>query len=437
MKKEINRRFAGIAVFTIVITTIVMAGIFYSRLKAQVFSDLKVIAALLAESADYERLPENIRVTVIDADGTVYYDSAADADTLANHLDRPEVKEAFEKGFGQEVRRSGTLSKDIFYYALLTDGGQVVRVGKEYANVAAVMMSAFPVMLGMMLVLAAVCMAMSHYLTAAIVEPIDTLAEDMNHIDEAKIYEELAPFMRKIRLQHEEILSAANIRQEFTANVTHELKTPLTVISGYAELMETGVAKAEDVKRFSREIRKSAARLLNLINDILKLSKLDAGYQAELLEKADLAVIARDTAEMLSINAAKQEVTVSYRGCGTAKVRIGRELAEEVAYNLIENAVRYNKKGGEVVVSVSNEDNGILFQVSDTGIGIPAEHQERIFERFYRVDKSRSKELGGTGLGLAIVKHICDLTGGKVTLTSAPDAGTTVSILWGQETEGS
>ncbi len=436
MKKKINRRFMGIAVFSIVITTIVMAAIFYAQLNVQVFSDLEIITSLLAAQKTYSALPENTRVTVIDADGTVSYDSAADAAALENHLNRPEVKAALQEGCGKGVRMSDTLSESVFYYAVRMENGQVLRVGKEYASVIWVMVSAFPAVLAMILALMAVCMVASRYLTAAIVKPIDEMVENMNHIDESKVYEELVPFTRQIRFQHEEILSAANMRQEFAANVTHELKTPLAAVSGYAELMETGLAKEEDIRRFAHEIRRSASRLLNLINDILKLSKLDAGYQEELLEIVDLHEIARDTVEMLSINAAQMNVSVSYQGSGPAKIRIGRELAEEVTYNLIENAIRYNKKGGEVRVNVSDKGQGVCLEVSDTGIGIAKEHQERIFERFYRVDKSRSKELGGTGLGLAIVKHICVLTGGRLQLESNVGKGTCVAILWERESLG-
>ncbi len=420
----------GIAVFSIVITTLVMAAIFYGQLKAQVFSDLELITSLLAAQPSLKTLPDNVRVTVIDGDGTVSFDSAADAAALENHLDRPEIRAALRDGSGQEIRRSDTLSESVFYYAVRMDDGRILRVGKEYASVIWVMASAFPAVIVTALALMAVCMAASHYLTAAIVRPIDRMVENMNYGDETGVYEELVPFIQKIRSQHEEILSAANMRQEFAANVTHELKTPLAAVSGYAELMETGLAKEEDIQRFSHEIRKSASRLLNLIDDILKLSRLDAGYQEELLEVVDLSEIAEETAEMLSINAADVNVAISCQTHGPAKVRMGRELAEEVAYNLIENAIRYNKKGGKVCVSVSDEDKGVLFTVSDTGIGIAKEHQERIFERFYRVDKSRSKELGGTGLGLAIVKHICVLTGGILQLESEAGRGTVVSILW-------
>lgn len=296
----------------------------------------------------------------------------------------------------------------------------------------AVLLSALPMVLTTALVLAAVCLMVSHYLTSAIVEPINKMAGDMEHIDEGKSYPELIPFTRKIRLQHEEILSAASIRQEFTANVSHELKTPLAAISGYAELMEAGLVDEKEMKRFSGEIRKSAARLLTLINDILKLSQLDAGNAKDNLDVVNLAEITKESVEMLSFGAEKNGIDVVYEGDDRADVHIGKELAQELAYNLIENAIRYNKPNGRVIVKVQKEGTQIIFSVEDTGIGIPLEHQERIFERFYRVDKSRSKELGGTGLGLAIVKHICNLTDADVNLMSKPGVGTKIVIVWGR-----
>lgn len=420
----------GIAIFSIVVTTLIMTGIFYIHLKTQVFSDLKVIAELLSENKEYDKLPEDTRVTVIDNDGAVIFDSMAEAGIMENHLDRPEVKEALAKGRGQSIRKSDTLSENIFYYAVKMESGQVLRVGKKSASVAWFFISVIPITVVVILILVIICVMVSRYLTSEIVAPIERMVEDMEHVDENEIYEELIPFTKKIRSQHEEILFAANMRQEFTANISHELKTPLTAISGYAELMETGVVKETDIKHFSHEIGKSSDRLLILINDIIKLSELDGENNEELLEIVDLAEVTRGTVEMLSINAAKMNVKISYHGCNTAWIRIGNELAEELAYNLIENAIRYNKPGGIVKVSVHVEKNKVDLVVADTGIGIPKEHQERIFERFYRVDKGRSKQLGGTGLGLSIVKHICNLTRGIISLESNAGEGTTIKIEW-------
>ena len=432
MRQKINRRFTSIALFSVVITTIFMTAVFYSQLKKQVFSDLAVVANILIDEGSYERKIDNLRITLIDADGKVLFDSSVDGQSLANHLDRPEIVEAISSEVGMGIRKSGTLSENVFYYAKKLDNGQILRVGKEAHSVVAVFLSALPMVLTTAMFLVIICMMVSHYITSAIVKPIDEMAGDMEHIDEGKSYPELIPFTRKIRMQHEEILSAANIRQEFTANVSHELKTPLAAISGYAELMEVGLVDEKEIKRFSGEIRKSAARLLTLINDIIKLSQLDAGNAKDILDVVNLAQITKESVEMLSFGAAKNGIDVMYEGDDRAEVHIGKELAQELTYNLIENAIRYNKPNGRVTVKVQKEGTQIIFSVEDTGIGIPLEHQERIFERFYRVDKSRSKELGGTGLGLAIVKHICNLTGADVNLVSKPGVGTKIFIVWGR-----
>ena len=430
MKKKINARFIQIGILSIVVTSLVMTAAFYAQVKRQVFSDLHIMAEILIEEDSIENQVDNLRITVINKDGSVAYDSDVDASKLSSHLDRPEVQEALKKGTGEDERRSDTLSESVFYYALKMDNGQILRVGKEARSVFSILLSTLPVSIGIGILLVLICMVLAHYLTKSMVKPIDKMAADLDHINEAEVYPELVPFARKIRAQHEEILSAANTRQEFTANVTHELKTPLAAISGYAELMEAGMANEGDIKRFSGEIRKSAARLLTLINDIIKLSQLDSGNAGEVLEPVNIAEIAEDSVEMLSLGASKNQVTISYEGVKEADVKIGKELAQELVFNLIANAVRYNKKGGKVFVKVFKDDTHILFSVEDTGIGIPKEHQERIFERFYRVDKSRSKELGGTGLGLAIVKHICSLTGGDLVLKSEVGKGTKISVTW-------
>ena len=433
MKKKINIRFFEIAVFSIIITTLVMTAVFYTQLKKQVFSDLQIVADILIEEESLDKKVDNLRITVINEDGSVSYDSNVEASRLPSHLNRPEVISAIETGVGEGVRRSDTLAASVFYYAVRMENGKILRVGKEAHSVISVLIAALPIIVGTALLLALICMVLSHYLTKAIIRPIDKMAGDLDHIKESEVYPEMIPFARKIRAQHEEILSAANTRQEFTANVTHELKTPLAAISGYAELMEAGMANDSDIKRFSGEIRKSAARLLTLINDIIKLSQLDAGNASEVLEIVNIAEIASDSVEMLSLGASKNQITVRYEGVQDAGVRIGKELAQELTFNLIENAIRYNRVGGSVTVSVLRENGKILFSVEDTGIGIPTEHQKRIFERFYRVDKSRSKELGGTGLGLAIVKHICSLTDGQLSLESEDGKGTKVSITWDVE----
>ena len=234
------------------------------------------------------------------------------------------------------------------------------------------------------------------------------------------------PFANTIRQQHADILSAAKARQDFTANVSHELKTPLTAISGYAELMETHMVDAKQEEHFVREIRKSAQRLLSLINDIIRLSELDRTDQEESFEALDLAEVVSECVTNLQINAEQKNVTLEYQG-SPCRIRANREMMRELADNLIQNAIRYNNEGGSVRVKVDAEDEP-EFVVEDTGIGIPKAEQDRIFERFYRVDKSRSKATGGTGLGLAIVKHIVEIHDAKITLDSEPGKGSKFTV---------
>ena len=217
-------------------------------------------------------------------------------------------------------------------------------------------------------------------------------------------------------------------RKEFTANVSHELKTPLQSIMGSAELLENGLVKADDVPKFIGRIRSEAARLVTLIEDIIRLSQLDESTDFP-FEDADIYEIAKDEAEMLSLTAQKRNVTISVKGKSTV-IHAPKQLLHEIIYNLCDNAIKYNKEGGSVEVSVEESDNNVMLSVSDTGIGIPLDNQSRVFERFYRVDKSHSKETGGTGLGLSIVKHAVQYLNGKISLESTVGKGTKISVAF-------
>ena len=222
------------------------------------------------------------------------------------------------------------------------------------------------------------------------------------------------------------------MRQEFTANVSHELKTPLTSISGYAELIETGIAKPEDVGNFARKIHKEAGRLLHLVNDIIQLSRLDAAQEARQMQefsKMDLKEIVDACADNLAVNAQRAYVTLLCEG-EHATIQGNRAGIEELCINLTDNAIRYNRPGGKVILSCGTAEGRPFLRVKDDGIGIPEAEQERVFERFYRVDKSRSKETGGTGLGLAIVKHIAAIHGAQIELKSEVDKGTEIRVLF-------
>ncbi|SCG82665.1 two-component system, OmpR family, phosphate regulon sensor histidine kinase PhoR [Proteiniborus sp. DW1] len=219
------------------------------------------------------------------------------------------------------------------------------------------------------------------------------------------------------------------IRREFTANVSHELKTPLTTISGYAELIENDIARKEDIKGFATKIRSEATRLIFLINDIIKLSELEEPKTDLQLEYVDLLEIAIECENMLTIPAQKKNVKMKVSG-ESCKVLVDRNMIEELIYNLCDNAIRYNKPNGTVTVTVKSKDKSTILSVEDTGIGIPEEHQSRIFERFYRVDRSRSKATGGTGLGLSIVKHIVQQHNAKITLSSEVNVGTKITVIF-------
>ena len=348
---------------------------------------------------------DNVRITLIDTDGTVAFDTNASIGELDNHGQRPEIQEALQNGEGETMRRSATMNKTAFYFALRLDNGQVLRVAKEAGNVWS-MLSALALPLGMMsAALILVSVILTHFLTTSILAPIEHMASHMDDEDMEITYRELEPFMETIRKQHEDIVKSSQMRQEFTANVSHELKTPLTAISGYAELIANGMTSGDDTIRFAGEISKSSNRLLTLINDIL----------------------AEKCVSMLQISAEKQNVTLMLTGKPT-RMQANREMMEELLYNLVSNAIRYNRPYGNVVVSVSREDDHVDLAVEDTGIGISQADQGRIFERFYRVDKSRSKSTGGTGLGLAIVKHVVQCHGAKLDLKSQLGSGTRIEI---------
>ncbi|MBO7515033.1 MAG: hypothetical protein J6T47_05385 [Lachnospiraceae bacterium] len=261
-----------------------------------------------------------------------------------------------------------------------------------------------------------------------IVEPVERLAEDPEDTS-VKLYRELEPVARTMREQHEEIVKNDRMRSEFTANVSHELKTPLTAISGYAELIESDMGSAEDRKHFADEIHRNSNRLLMLIDDIIRLSELDTAQIQVDMENVNLLEIAQSCVENLKTSAADHKVTLHVDG-KPAHMKADRTMMEELIFNLCDNAIRYNNEGGEVFVNVSANRGVVLLSVKDTGIGIPKEHQDRIFERFYRVDKSRSKRSGGTGLGLAIVKHVAALHHGEITVDSEAGQGTEIKIAF-------
>lgn len=490
----------------------------------------------------------NQRITLIDREGMVLYDSNSLAGQMENHAERPEIKQARASGCGRAERYSDTLQEKTFYYAILLKNGQVLRLATATASVYGTWKSQLSLLTLMAGVLFAISMAVADHLAYRIVNPINDL--DLQHPLQITGYDELSPLLLRLDRQNKQIeeqienlqarqaefdaitenmqeglillnsqfrvlsinesakrilgvefdpvmereelpphilkmnrsqellravqaaqtgetghcmieqdgrqysllaspvvrseknggvviflldvteqLEAERIRKEFSANVSHELKTPLTSISGYAEIIENGMVKPGDIPCFAGRIHKEALRLINLIEDIIQLSRLDEDAVTWPKEPVELKSLCREVAGRLASQAQERNVTVNVTG-QEATVMGVRRLLDEMVTNLCENAIKYNKVGGQAEIAVQKKNGVIRVSVADTGIGIPAEHHSRIFERFYRVDKSHSRETGGTGLGLSIVKHAAAVHGAQIQLESEVGKGTKITVIF-------
>lgn len=557
MKRKIYWNMCLVALFSMVLATLLTTWMLSRDLQAQmrqaVATEVRYIESAMEVSGQpyLDHLASHgdgnsiNRITWIDGDGTVLYDSFADSESLENHKDRPEVIQAMERGRGQSTRTSDTLAEQTYYYASKLNDGTVIRVASTTRSGLATMMGTVPWMVLMAAAIFGVTMVIARMQTRSIVEPINRLNPDAPQAE--KIYDELSPLVRRLEKQKQtireqmdilrekqeeftaitenmkegfivvdsradvisynssairilgvdmEIAEGANInilsfnrsgnfrqvvdgalrgdrseqslelngryyqiianpvvesddkrgavvvildvteqqsreelRREFSANVSHELKTPLTSISGYAEIMKNGLVQPADMARFAEKIYTEAQRLITLVGDIIKLSQLDED-KAE-IEKTSLDLYERASEVMgrLKDHARAQDVKMDLVGVPTA-VMGAVQILDEMIYNLCDNAIKYNKPGGSVKVTVCTENGHPTLLVEDTGIGIPEGDKERIFERFYRGDKSHSKQIGGTGLGLSIVKHGAIYHKAKVEMKSALGKGTQVKIIF-------
>ena len=415
------------AVIAIALTAVTFYGMLQEQIKDDLLISGNTIATAYNDSEDLNlSVFENdkLRLTLISAAGDVLYDSAAGESELENHLDRPEVIAALEEGRGWATRKSDTIGRDDYYYAQRLENGNVLRVSVPASSLSVMLGEAYPGLIGVVMLLLVLAVLFAVLLTKRLIRPIKALPSQLDDPnlagDEKRVYPELAPFVLEIQNQR---TMREQLRQEFTANVSHELKTPLTTISGYAEMIETGLAKPSDVAKFAGVIRKEASRLLALIADIIRLSQLDEVGVEIRQEEVELLSLAKECVEPLEAVAEKRGIQLEVTG--EPYVLYGnRTQLWELIYNLIENAIRYNRDNGTVTVEVLPN----RLSVRDTGIGIPKEHQSRIFERFYRVDKSHSRATGGTGLGLSIVKHVAEAHGGKITVNSTVNVGTEIMI---------
>ena len=548
MSKKIFRSIIAVAMVVLLASIFIASSFLYGYFNKSQVTQLKEELSLVAANVDkvgteyFDTFDSSVfRFTLVSADGSVLYDSEANAADMENHLAREEIAEALANGSGSSARYSSTLTERTFYEATRLENGNVLRISVSQVTVGALILGMLPAICAIVFVSVVVALLLSHKMAKDIVKPLDVL--DLEHPAENETYEELTPILTKLNKQHKQITRqmeelrqksdefaqitasmneglilldkkgivlsinaaaqklfsadetatgrdffmldrsvdmsraiekaldgkkaelreernggeyqfvinrtesdgktvgivilcfdvtetafAERNRREFTANVSHELKTPLQSIIGSAELLETGLVKPEDTQRFVGNIKNEATRLVSLINDIIRLSQLDE-ERVPVTESVDLSDVAKEVVEVLTASAAKKQVALHLNGESCVMCGI-RGYLYEIIYNLCDNAIRYNKIGGKVTVDLTNKDGNIILSVSDTGIGIPKEHQSRIFERFYRMDKSHSKETGGTGLGLSIVKHAVAYHGGRVTLESEVGKGTTVRIFF-------
>lgn len=427
---------AGVAV----VCAILFALVFYYAVDVRAAHDLAAECESFAQAIDAEAsdaaeaasllerggvvVPADTRVTLIGEDGSVLFDNRADAATLDNHALRPEVIQAMQTGEGESGRYSATLREETLYHSIRLDEGCVLRLAVTQASVWGVLQS-----LAMPYAAVLAAAVLSAFVAAWAISR--KIASELSVVDldrplENDAPQELMPLLERIDDQRKSIDSQAAERRRFTANVSHELKTPLTVISGYAEIIDRGIARPEDVQKFAGLIHAEAQRMKALVDELLTLSRLDDAQESaesvgvDMDQEVFLGATARAVVARLEGAAQRRGISMRVKvpdddGLSDIAVRGNARMLEEMTRNLVENAIRYNVEHGSIVVAVSRDRRGApMMRVIDTGVGIPFELREKVFERFFCVDESRSKETGGTGLGLAIVKHAVQLHGGKV-----------------------
>lgn len=448
MQKRIFAAVLAIMTVSVVVFSTLALCISYSVYSTEEQTGLKAAADIVTEFSlspqeIYVRLEKalnfEVRVTYVSTDGTVLFDS--ESNTGDNHAEREEIKKAFAEGSAEVVRDSETTGKKYCFYAVRYDNG-VLRFGREQSGFLSLFSFVIPIMLVLYAALCIVSLFTAKLLTKQLISPLNSLVKQLDVITAANReskpslvpYQELEPLAEtienlRVRLGAyiRKLLETEQIRSDFSANVSHELKTPLTTIKGFAEMMEAGLIKSEsDIKKYGGTINRESIRLLSLIDDIIKLSEIEE-KKDDNIETISLSATARDVGEMLNDLADKNKVRLSVVA-DDVLIKGNQIYIYELFFNLAENAIKYNKPGGNVWLRVFKEGTNAVIVVSDTGIGIPEDCLDRIFERFYRVDKSRSKATNGTGLGLSIVKHIVGYHHGEISTKSIVDKGTEITV---------
>lgn len=550
MRQKILNQTGVLLISSVLITFLVISLAMYEQfngyMQASVREEVEYIKTALEETSDdtlIEKIGEQAtdsRITLLDADGTVLYDSKEAAEKMENHSDRPEIRDAQEHGYGEKIRYSSTLSKQTFYYAVLLKDKKVLRMSRLTDTVLIFLKSSITLMGLLVFVIIVIAFFAVRRQTAKLIEPINKL--DLEHPLRHVAYEELQPLLfrvheqnnqiarqvQELKARHEEYMAitenmkdglvvasqtevlsinkaaqelfqvkasdcirksisrvnrsrelsnaldralagehnetvlqvhgrsyqllanpvkifgkpygavilvwditekkaAEQMRREFSANVSHELKTPLMSISGYAELIENGMVQPADIPEFAGRIHQEASRLSTLVQDIIQLSRLEEENSEFVMESVDLRELTQDVKEHLEHAARKKQISVTVEG-EKAEIQGVRQILFEMLFNLMDNGIKYNEEQGWLKVKIWSSTDNVYWQVQDNGIGIAREEQERIYERFYRVDKSHSRQTGGTGLGLSIVKHGAALHHAAIQTESQPGKGTTITL---------
>ena len=437
MRSKIQRGMLIVICITLLIAmSVVVFGMHKNatiQLKKGVEKDAKYISAIINEVESTENVfknynfeDEDSRVTLINNKGVVLYDSKENHINMENHKSREEIKVALQDGEGNGERYSATTFEETYYYAILLENGNLIRLSRTTDSIIVTTLNILPWVLLIGIFVFIITILISRNLVKKFMKPLEDL--DLDNPLQNKSYPEIESLLNRIEKNNRAKEEADIVRREFSANVSHELKTPLTSISGYAEIIENGLVEQDDIPRFAEKIHEEANRLISLIEDIIKISSLDEGKTEIIKENVDLYQMIRDILARLSLQIEKKKVKIELVGEPITYFAI-KTVLDEALYNLIENAIKYNNLGGSVSIWIGNSIGCSKIIIKDTGIGIAEKDIDRIFERFYRVDKSHSKKTGGTGLGLSIVKHAMALHNIEIDVKSKLDEGTTVTLI--------
>lgn len=407
----------------------------YSYFENQIFSELITESNFLEKyvlegELDYiASIKTENRITLIHTDGRVYFDNKVDISKLENHGTRQEFIGVKNKGSIQLSRFSSTMTEKTLYFARRISNGDVLRISCNQHSVWVLVLGMSQILLIMFVIAVIISGLSASWISKKVVDPLNKI--DLENPEESDVYDELKPFTKRIAEENYEKSQREELRQQFTANVSHELKTPLTSISGFAEILKSGGTDETTTKDFAASIYDESQRMITLVNDIIKLSKLDEKSISLEKEAISLRDLCRDVIEVVSANARAKNVTINLSG-ESGLINGVQPVIYEMIYNLVDNGIKYNIEGGKVEINIQNmmESKCVILTIKDTGIGIPASEKERIFERFYRIDKSRSKQNGGTGLGLSIVKHAAKYHGASILLNSEVGKGSTFTVIF-------